>query len=668
MAAPAVSHGATLPTGFEETTVASNLSGPTAIAWAPDGRMFIAEKAGRVKVLTTSGSVVQMLDISNHVHGVGDHGLLGIAADSDFANNHYLYLLYVYMVPGSGGSGPRTSRLTRVTVNDDNTASGETVLLGSIGTPPCPTPNNAVDCIPADEDSHAIGTVRSAPDGTLWLGSGDAASWSRVDPVALRTYDEQTMAGKILHVDRNGLGLTGHPFCPADNDLTHVCTKLYAKGLRNPFRFTLRPAPLGPVVGDVGWETWEEIDLLSPGKNYGWPCYEGLVHTSGYKDLSGCTPQYQAEGTANAATPPIFVTAHSDEPNFSSAIVGGPFYPGGPYPDDFDGSMFYGNYAAKYIKRLTFDANGNVTGTQPFATNWPGVDLELGPGNLIYYTNFADGSNGTGSVRKISYVLGGNSTPIAAASATTPISGPVPLDVTFSSTGSSDPDNDPLTYEWDFGDGTAHSSLANPTHRYSSATNATATLTVRDGKGGQATATVKVFPGNDPPNVTINSPADNSSFLVGDTINLNATVTDNQDGQLTGDALSWHVILIHNTHVHDLGFLSGETPSFPSDPNHDADSFYKVVLTATDSRGQTDTKTIKLFPQAVNLTLDSSPPGAPLTYAGATNAAPWTRAVAVGFNGTISAAQTFTAGGTNLRVHRLVRRRGATAQHHHPGD
>ena len=66
--------------------------------------------------------------------------------------------------------------------------------------------------------------------------------------------------------------------------------------------------------------------------------------------------------------------------------------------------MFYGNYAAKYVKRLTFDANGNVTGTQPFATNWPGVDLELGPGNEIYYTNFADGSNGTGSVRQIVYV------------------------------------------------------------------------------------------------------------------------------------------------------------------------------------------------------------------------------------------------------------------------
>src|SRR5947199_412268 len=83
------------------------------------------------------------------------------------------------------------------TVADNNTASAETVVLGSMGTPPCPAPSNTVDCIPADNDSHSIGTVRSAPDGTLWLGSGDGADWSRVDPVALRTYDEQSFAGKI---------------------------------------------------------------------------------------------------------------------------------------------------------------------------------------------------------------------------------------------------------------------------------------------------------------------------------------------------------------------------------------------------------------------------------------------------------------------------------------
>ena len=94
---------------------------------------------------------------------------------------------------------------------------------------------------PSDGITHSIGTVRSAPDGTLFVGSGDGAEFSGVDDRAFRSYDDKSYAGKVLHIDRNGRGLPGHPFCPADNDLSHVCTKVYAKGFRNPFRFTLRP-------------------------------------------------------------------------------------------------------------------------------------------------------------------------------------------------------------------------------------------------------------------------------------------------------------------------------------------------------------------------------------------------------------------------------------------
>src|SRR5438309_11531385 len=164
-----------VPNGFEVRTVAAGLSLPTAITWAPDGRMFIAQKKGTVLVVNPNGTTQQLLDISSHVYGVADRGLLGIAADSDFATNHWLYLLYVYNPTPEPSGLARTSRLTRVTVNDDNTVSAETVILGTISTPPCPAPSNSVDCIPSDMDSHSIGTVRSAPDGTLWLGNGDAS-------------------------------------------------------------------------------------------------------------------------------------------------------------------------------------------------------------------------------------------------------------------------------------------------------------------------------------------------------------------------------------------------------------------------------------------------------------------------------------------------------------
>ncbi len=639
---------ATYPTGFEERSVASGLTAPVATAWVPDGRMFIAEKRGRVKVVMPNGvlSPTPVLDISSHVYAIADRGMLGMAADSDFANNHYLYLLYVYQPAGATGNGARTSRLTRVTVNDNNTASAEVTILGSVGTPPCPAPSNTVDCIPADSDSHSIGTVRSDADGTLWLGSGDGSDWSRVDPRALRTYDEQSFAGKIMHIDRNGNGLPGHAFCPAETDLTKVCTKLYAKGLRNPYRFQLRSGT-GPVIGDVGWEEWEEIDLVTAaGKNFGWPCYEGNNRTSGYRDLAGCTAQYANEGTPLAATPPNFQYAHSLFPDFQAAVVAGPVYPaGGPYPSEYAGDIFYGDYAHGYIKRLKVNAAGQVTSNPGFATAGPAwVDVSLGPNGNIYFADYGDGNTGTGSIKQIVYTPT-NGSPVARATAN-PTSGAVPLNVQFTGSGSTDPNNDPLTYEWDFGDGTAHSTAVNPTHAYTTSGTFTAVLTVRDGRGGVSTANVVINAANDAPVVSINAPANDSIYRIGSAIQLDGSATDAQEGELPGSALSWHVSLVHITHLHDLDDFTGKTPSFDAATDHDADAHYRITLTAQDSVGASSQKTIDIFPEAVNLTLATSPTGAPVTYAGTTMNAPFTRNAAVDFEPNISAAPSFVSGGT----------------------
>ncbi len=635
-----------VPTGFEVRTVASGLTLPTSITWAPDGRMFLAEKKGIVLVVNPDGTTSQLLDISSHVYGIADRGLLGIAADSDFANNHFLYLLYVYNPTPEPSGLARTSRLTRVTVNPDNTVSDETVILGTISTPPCPPPSNTSDCIPSDMDSHSIGTVRSAPDGTIWLGNGDASDWSKVDPMALRTYDEQSLAGKIMHIDRNGNGLPGHAFCPDDTDLTHVCTKLYAKGMRNPFRFTLRNGT-GPVVGDVGWETWEEIDVMTaPGRNYGWPCYEGPVHTSGYQDLSGCAPEYAKEGLPAADTMPDYTYIHDQSTNWQGAVIAGPTYPStGEYPSDYAGDIFFGDYTQGYIKRLKLDSNGNVTGTVPFATGAVPVDLELGPGNELYWVDFGQGTPGTGSVKRIVYTPT-NLTPVPQASAS-PTFGMPPLTVNFSGAGTTDPDGDPVTYDWDFGDGSAHSTQRDPTHVYNTAGQYDAKLTATDDKGASATATVHVSVGAAPPTAKIQSPVDGSEYTVGHTIELRGAATDPQDGALTGTSLHWQVSLIHLSHTHDLTGLTGNQTSFQARTDHDANSHYRITFTATDSAGLTDTKVVNIYPTAVNLTLASSPPGAPVTYGGATAPAPLSPRSAVDFVASIDAAPSFTSGGTN---------------------
>jgi glucose/arabinose dehydrogenase len=631
---------ATLPSNFQETTVASGLTAPTDVAWAPDGRMFIAEKAGKVRVVTAAGSLLStpLLNISDHVHQSGDRGLLGIAVDSDFANNRYLYLLYTYDTSSTHAVGPKTNRLTRVTVNTNNTASSEAVLLGSYPSQPCPEPSNTLDCMPSDGESHSIGTVRSASDGTLWLGSGDASNFGGVDENSLRALDERTFPGKIIHVDRNGRGLPGHPFCPANSDLTQVCTKVWAMGFRNPFRFTLRPNGL-PAVGDVGWGAFEEVDLAQVGRNYGWPCYEGPNRNGGFSNFQVCKDFYAKQGTPSGVVFPDYYYAHGS----GAAVVGGPTYTGGPFPDDYDGDLFFGDYVQGFIKRAEFDSAGKIASTKDFASNWFGVDLELRNGDL-YYVNFGDGSNGSGNVKRISYAPN-NRTPVPVASAT-PTFGPAPLQVSFKGSGSTDPDGDALTYEWDFGDGTAKSASKDAVHTYTTGGDYDARLKVTDSKNASATATVRISVDNTPPAVTLTAPVDGSKYRTGNSVQLSGSATDAEDGALSGTSLSWNVVLVHGNHVHPFQTLTGKTASFVTSTDHDADSYYRIMLTATDSKGFSSSKTVVINPQTVNLTISSVPAGAPVVYAGyPLVAAPHHALTSIGFKTSISAADQFVANG-----------------------
>jgi glucose/arabinose dehydrogenase len=607
--------------------------------------MFVAEKAGRVQVVRSDGTrdPVPLVDISDHVNSYLDRGLLGLAVDADFAANGYLYLLYTYE-PGDShrdSPSPVVSRLTRIDLRPDGTLRDpddpETVLLGSEGTGSCPPPGNEVDCIPADAEVHTIGTVRSDTDGTLWVGSGDAALPGIVSAGGFRSLDEQSMAGKVLHVDRHGRGLPGHPFCPGNPDLTHVCTKLDARGLRNPFRFTLRPGA-GPVVGDVGLNAREEVDLTEAGRSYGWPCYEGTLRTPGYDASARCAEEYLREGDPGAAVSP----AYQYDSSGGGAIVMGPRVPVGPFPASYEGAYFFGDYVQGALRLLRIPADGAVAEATPFATGWHGVDLELAPEGELAYVDFGDGGNGTGAVRAIAHAPG-NKTPLARVSAD-PAWGAVPLDVQFTGSHSSDPDGDALSYDWDFGDGTPHSSEPDPTHVYTTKGTFVARLTVDDGRGRRASAAVRTTPGNSPPQVSIEAPLDGAAFQTWHSVPLLGSAFDEEDGELSGGALDWHVVLHHGGHVHDLEHLPGSSTSFRPLQSHDADSHYGIELTATDSAGSTGSRSISIRPQVVPLALRSSPDGAPLTYAEQSLRAPFPTLAAVGFWTSISAAESFRAG------------------------
>ena len=632
-----------LPPDFEARTLATGLDVPVAATWAPDGRLFVAELSGRVRTVV-GGHVLPepLIDISDHVNHSGDRGLIGIAVDSDFSANHYLYLLYVFDDGTGAPDGRKTSRLTRVVVRPDNTvvnpAAPETVILGADDDAPCPAPSNDVDCIPADYIGHAVGTVRSDPDGTLWVGSGDASSAGWPDEGALRAYDPTSYAGKLLHVDRAGRGLPGHPYCASDANLEHTCTKVFARGFRNPYRFALRGAGRGPIVGDVGMSHYEEINLTAPGLNYGWPCWEGTIHTPTWQAEPACADVYAAGGT----TPPDFAYPGSGDPNGgNTAVVGGPIYPGGEYPGTFNGDLLFGDWSQGWIRRLRLDQGGSTE--EAFAAEVQVLDLQLAPSGNLAYVEAGFFVPGAGEVREIAYCPV-NCAPVARAKAD-PSFGPAPLQVSFTGDTSTDPEGLPLSFDWDFGDGSPHSSLVNPVHEYVDDGVYTAVLTVTDLGGRAATASVPISVGNAPPRVSIDTPADGSLYVGGRPVELRGSGVDPEEGAVSSDALEWRVLLHHGNHIHPYGTFTGDIQSFAPATDHDADSFFEVLLTATDSAGLRATTSITLRPRTVPVTLDSAPPGAPLTWVSASVVAPFTTVSAAGFRPAVGAATTFTRDG-----------------------
>jgi len=627
---------------FVERTVATGLTKPVAAAWGPDGRLFVVEKHGLVKTLAPNapeGSTpTTLLDINEKVNEFSDRGLLGVAVDSQFPSQPFLYLAYTAesspLAPDE--STPTFSRLVQVRLNPAtgqlaNPLNPERVILGAGGVlGSCPAPSNSSDCLPSDGRSHSIGTVRSAPDGTLYLGSGDGAPDNDVNDLAMRALDERSLAGKIVHIDRDGRGLAGHRFCPQETDLTRVCTKLHAKGLRNPFRFHLRPSG-GLTVGDVGWNTAEEVDLLDqPGANGGWPCHEATIRTPGYSARTDCQPEY----TAPTHRPPDFSYGHP--PGVGGAIVGGPEHPGAPYPDGFRGALFYGDYAQGFLKYLERDAGGELV-ERPFATDWPGTDLELTPRGELAYVDLGDFSSGTGSVKRIAY-----SSPVARITAE-PTNGVAPLRVLFDGRSSTAPDGGTLTYSWEFGDG-ATSTSAQPEHTYTSGSY-TARLTVTAPGGATASETVSISAGNTPPRPRISAPSDGSSYRGGQMVGLSGGAGDDQQGELSGPALQWEVKTIHRGHTHPGATPSGAEAGFTAPDDHDADSHVEITLTATDSGGLSASRTVQMQPRTAPLRLRSSPAGVTVSWAGSDLTTPFEHVTAVGFRTSVSAPATFTSGG-----------------------
>lgn len=614
--------------------LAAGLDTPTAVDWAPDGRMFVAEKAGVLKVVTpgTAPAATTVLDISRHVNAYGDRGLLGLAVAPDFAGTGHVYLLYTYETNRSRQDGRKTSRLTRITVGPDNLVQGkERVILGRDGEKPCKRVSNTRDCIPADAPTHTVGTVRATPDGTLWMGTGESTAYDISYRNAYHAYSARSFAGKLIHVDAGGRGLRGHPYCRRDSNLTHTCTKVHAVGFRNPFRFTVHDGT--PIVGDVGLETRDEIDIARAGRNYGWPCYEGSLRTPEYRRFGRCRPKYQLEGTRRELSKPLYAYKPP------ATIIAGPVLEGGPWPARYQGRFFFADFAGSFVRSLGL-STGEVA---PFATGvGAAVALEQTPDGNVAWVDI-----GGGQVKEIAWSPG-NRAPVAGARASQR-SGPVPLSVFFSAARSGDPEGQALSYHWDFGDG-ATATGRDTSHVYDRAGNFVVRMTVTDPRGRSAVALLDVSPGNTPPAVQLRAPADGSRYRAGQRLVLRATATDPEDGVLPGRQVEWEGLLDHRGHTHPLlTGLTGATAGFRVPSDHSADSFFTLAVNATDSGGLQTTETVTVRPRTATVWIGSSPRGAPVAFAGDHATAPLAARHAVGFETVMSAARAFRRDGRRYR-------------------
>jgi glucose/arabinose dehydrogenase/PKD repeat protein len=700
-AGPGPAGASTLPAGFRDSVVLSGLTNPTVLQFAPDGRIFVGQKNGVIKVFQslTDTNPVTVADLSAEVDDYWDRGLLGLAVAPNFPASPYIYVLYSYDAPIGGTAptwndgcptppGPTTdgcvvsARVSRLQISGNVMTGSEQVLV-----------NGWCQQFP----SHSIGTLLFGRDGYLYAGAGDGASFNNVDygqyganyagdqanpcgdpPGAAgtalsppgaeggalrsqsvrRTDGPATLDGAIVRIDpATGAGVPGNPFYSSPDANAR---RIVAYGLRNPFRFTQRPGTDELWIGDVGWNTWEEIDrVVSPASatasNFGWPCYEGASAQSGYQGagLNLCSSLYSTPGSVIA---PYYtynhsacVVSYSGCHTGGSSITGVAFYQVGSYPAQYNGALFFGDHTRNEIWVMLPGTNGlpDPSQLQSFvgvdatggAAGHP-VDLKIGPGGDLFYVDMDDGT-----VHRITYTAA-NQPPKAVITAS-PTNGPAPLTVSFDGSGSSDPEGKPLSYSWDLnGDGT-FGDATSPTASYTYTTAGVyhPSLRVTDDQGATDTASVTVTVGNTAPVAVIDAPSSSLTWKVGDPISFSGHATDAQDGTLPASQLSWSFIIHHcftptDCHTHLIQTVNGVASGTFAAPDHEYPCWLEVQLTATDSGGLTSTTSVRLDPKTVVLTFKTNPGGlvlSDLVVNEAPRTTPFSVTVVVGSANSVSA-------------------------------
>jgi glucose/arabinose dehydrogenase len=328
---------ATLPAGFSETRVATGLLSPTAMAIAPDGRVFVAEKDGALRVVKNNALLSQpFLTLSVNISS--ERGLLGVAFDPDFQSNRFVY---VYFTTAAAPIHNRVSRFTASSTNPDVAQAGSELPILNL-----PALGSSV---------HNGGAIHFGNDGKLYVAVGD-------NSVPANSQSLNTALGKLLRINADGSIPSDNPFY---SQTTGVNRAIWALGLRNPYTFAVDSATARIHVNDVGQDSWEEVNLGVRGANYGWPQTEGPVPAG-----------------SSGVRYPIYAYPHAGS---DCAIVGATFYR--PqifrFPPAYAGRYFFGDFCTGFIQMLS---PPNYSASAGFATGIDSlVDIQAHHDGSLYY-------------------------------------------------------------------------------------------------------------------------------------------------------------------------------------------------------------------------------------------------------------------------------------------
>ena len=585
---------AALPTGFTETLIASGLASPTAMQFAPDGRLFVAEQGGRLRVIR-NGALLATPFLTLTVSSSGERGLLGVAFDPNFASNQFVYVYYTATTPAIH------NRISRFTANGDVAAAGSEVILLELDNLSSAT-------------NHNGGALAFGQDGKLYAAVGENANGSNAQSFA-------NLLGKMLRINADGSIPTDNPFFGTASGVNRA---IWALGLRNPFTFAFHPTRASMFINDVGQNTWEEINDGAAGANYGWPTTEGAT----------TDPRFVS---------PRYAYAHSGG---ACAITGGTFYapPTPQFPADFIDDYFFADYCAGWINKLDPNAGNAVT---TFATGIASpVDLKVSDDGALYYLARGGGGN-TGVVYRVTYTASAPTITQHPVSRTVAPGASVTFSVRASGSGT-------LSYQWqrnglDIPGATSqdYTLVAADTDN---GAQFRAVVSNDNGSVISNSATLTVT-SNQLPVGNITQPAAGTLYSGGSVIAFAGTAADPEDGALPASAFTWRVAFHHDTHSHPfVPSTSGSTSgsfTVPTTGETSANVWYRVVLTVRDSAGATQTTSRDVLPRKVNITLATSPAGLQLLLDAQPIATPVTFESVVGIVRSLGAPSPQTSGGTN---------------------